>query len=51
MKLEREGIHLVLMEEAERGLEDVDAGRTKDARKALQVLRTRREELGGSRVR
>lgn len=34
-RLERERIHLVLLEEAEKGLADVDAGRTKDARKAL----------------
>ncbi|MBM3547433.1 MAG: type II toxin-antitoxin system Phd/YefM family antitoxin [Alphaproteobacteria bacterium] len=38
-RLERERIHLVLLEEAEKGLDDIDAGRTKDARKALAALR------------
>jgi len=47
--LERERIHLVLLDEAERGLEDVEGGRTKDARKALQALK-RRKGLGGSTV-
>jgi len=28
-----------LLEEAEKGLDDIDAGRTKDARKALAALR------------
>ena len=40
-RLERERIHLVLLEEAEKGLADVDAGRTKDARKALAASRRR----------
>ena len=40
-RLERESIHLVLLEEAEKGLADMDAGRTKEARKALAATRRR----------
>ncbi|MBM3533076.1 MAG: type II toxin-antitoxin system Phd/YefM family antitoxin [Alphaproteobacteria bacterium] len=40
-RLERERIHLILLEEAEKGLADVEAGRTKDARKALAAARRR----------
>ena len=40
-RLERERIHLVLLEEAETGLADIDASRTKDARKALAASRRR----------
>lgn len=35
-QLEREHVHLMLLDEAENGLEDVAAGRTHDARKALK---------------
>ena len=38
-RLERERIHLVLLEDVERGLADVAAGRTRDARKALADLK------------
>lgn len=41
-RLERERIHLLLIEDAIRGLDDVAAGRTKDARSALQAARRRR---------
>lgn len=41
-RLERERIHLVLIDEAVRGLEDVTAGRVKDARGAVQALKRRR---------
>ena len=41
-RLERERIHLLLIEDAMRGLDDVAAGRTKDARSALQAARRRR---------
>lgn len=34
-RLERERIHLVLLDEVERGLADVTAGRVRDAREAL----------------
>ena len=40
-RLERERIHLLLLEEAEKGLADVAAGRVKDARQAIRRLRTR----------
>ena len=37
-RLERERIHLVLLDEVERGLADVKAGRVRDAREALDDL-------------
>jgi prevent-host-death family protein len=43
-RLERERIHLVLLDEIERGLADVAAGRTRDARDALvELKRTARQ--------
>ena len=41
-RLERERIHLLLLEEAAKGLADVTAGRVKDAKKAIQGLESRR---------
>jgi len=41
-QLERERIHLFLIEDATRGLEDVVAGRVKDARSTLGALQRRR---------
>lgn len=41
-RLERERIHLLLLEEAENGLADVAAGRVKDARQVIRRLKTRR---------
>jgi prevent-host-death family protein len=41
--LERERIHLLLINEAEKGLEDVAAGRVKDARSAITLLKRRRK--------
>ena len=41
-RLERERIHLLLLDEAEKGLTDVAAGRVKDGRKAIARRRTRR---------
>ncbi len=38
-RLERERIHLVLLDEVERGLSDVVEGRTRDARQALAELK------------
>jgi prevent-host-death family protein len=38
-RLERERIHLLLLEDAEKGLADVAAGRVKDARRAIRRLR------------
>lgn len=41
-RLERERIHLLLLEDARRGLEDVVAGRTQDADAAVAALQERR---------
>ena len=40
-RLERERIHLVLLDEVEAGLADVESGRVADARKALAARRRR----------
>ncbi len=41
-QLERERIHLLLIEDAGRGLDDIAAGKVKDAHKALTALKRRR---------
>ena len=41
-RLERERIHLLLVEEIGKGLDDVVAGRVKNARLAIQTLKKRR---------
>lgn len=41
-RLERERIHLLLIDEAAKGLEDVAAGRVKNARSAIAALKRRR---------
>ncbi|MBP9033971.1 MAG: type II toxin-antitoxin system Phd/YefM family antitoxin [Pseudomonadales bacterium] len=41
-RLERERIHLLLLDEAARGLDDVEAGRTRSARAAVQGFKRRR---------
>lgn len=41
-QLERERIHLLLIAEVSKGLDDVAAGRVKDARGAVQALKRRR---------
>ena len=41
-RLERERIHLLLLDEAEKGLADVAAGRTRDARQVLRKLKAKR---------
>ena len=41
-RLESERIHLLLIDEAARGLDDVAAGRVSDARKTLESIRQRR---------
>lgn len=38
-QLERERIHLLLIDEASKGLDDVAAGRTQDARAALSAIK------------
>ncbi len=42
-QLERERIHLMLIEDASQGLADVAAGKTKDARSALAGMLQRRD--------
>ena len=41
-QLERERIHLLLIDEASKGLDDVSAGRVQDARTALTATKKRR---------
>ena len=41
-RLERERIHLLLIDEAGKGLDDVAAGRVKDARQTIQRLKRKR---------
>ena len=41
-QLERERIHLLLIDEAAKGLEDVAAGRVKDARSAINAIKRHR---------
>lgn len=41
-RLERERIHLLLIDDARRGLEDIVAGRTHDADRALATIQKRR---------
>lgn len=41
-RLERERVHLILAEEASRGLDDMAAGRTKAARSVLLAAKRRR---------
>jgi prevent-host-death family protein len=41
-RLERERIHLLLVDEVSKGLDDVAAGRVKDARQAIQGLKRKR---------
>lgn len=41
-RLERERIHLLMLDEAGKGLDDAAAGRVKDARKTIQRLKHRR---------
>lgn len=43
-RLERERIHLLLIDDAKRGLEDVVAGRTQDADSAIAEIQKRRNK-------
>lgn len=45
-RLERERIHLLLIDDAAKGLADVSAGKVKDARAALQAQQRRRAARG-----
>lgn len=42
-RLERERIHLLLLEDARRGLEDIVAGRTQEADAAIAALQQRKQ--------
>lgn len=42
-QLERERIHLLLIDEAGKGIDDISAGRVQDAREAIQRLKTHRK--------
>lgn len=44
-QLERERIHLLLISDASKGLDDIAAGRTSDARDALQAIMHRRKNV------
>ena len=50
-RLERERIHLLLIEDARRGLADVAAGRTQEADAAIAALQERRAAAGKSPAR
>ena len=50
-RLEHERIHLLLIDEAEKGLIDVEAGRTRDARAALADLKRDAQRASRSRTR
>lgn len=42
-QLERERIHLLLIDDAGKGMDDIAAGRVQDARESIQRLRNRRK--------
>ncbi len=50
-RLERERIHLLLIDDAEKGLIDVEAGRTRDARAALADLKRDAQRASRSHAR
>ncbi|MFZ3042633.1 MAG: type II toxin-antitoxin system Phd/YefM family antitoxin [Thiobacillus sp.] len=50
-QLERERIHLLLLDDARRGLEDIAAGRTEGADAALARLQQQRTEKSAGRKR
>jgi prevent-host-death family protein len=50
-QLERERIHLLLLDDARRGLEDIAAGRTEDADAALARLQQQRTGKSSGRKR
>jgi prevent-host-death family protein len=42
-RLERERIHLLLLDEAEKGMADIAAGRVKDARRVIRRMKAKRK--------
>jgi prevent-host-death family protein len=49
-RLERERIHLLLIDDARRGLADIAAGRTQDADAGIAALQTRRAGMPRTRT-
>lgn len=49
--LKRERIHLLLIEDARKGLEDIKAGRVHDADKAIATLQQRRKAKSATAAR
>lgn len=47
-QLENQHLHLLLIGEASKGLDDIAAGRVQDARSALDAIKRRRAENTGS---
>ena len=47
-QLERERIHLLLVGEADKGLDDIRAGHTSDARTTLKAIKRRRASKAGT---
>lgn len=50
-RLERERIHLLLLDDAQRGLADIAAGRTEEAGNAIARLERQRKAAGKARQR
>lgn len=50
-RLERERIHLLLIDEVEKGLADIEAGRTRDARTVLADFKRNATRVPRSRTR
>ncbi len=50
-RLERERIHLLLIDDAQRGLADITAGRTQEADAALAKLQQRRKKAAAAKQR
>jgi prevent-host-death family protein len=50
-RLERERVHLLLLDEVQRGLADVEAGRSRDARQALAALKRGVRRAGARRAK
>ncbi len=48
--IERERIHLLLIDEVSKGLDDVVAGHVQDARSALQAIKSRRSSSTSASV-
>lgn len=49
--LEQERFHLILLEDARKGFEDIEAGRVMDAETAIQEIRERRARVAQDKQR